>query len=160
MSGEVTYGLDEHGSPQVTYVVTGAHDIYRLAFAMSNFQCDFQDNARSMFRFLRSALRPGQLDALDNAMGGGRVKKYHLDSMNSMSCEPRIARRTYTCGWGDKHPEKIKPGDRYVLMRIFPGHESGMADDSGKPLDLRLCSTCAARDPRAREVVNLTRAVS
>ena len=154
MSTEVTYGANEHGEPVATFTVTGAHDIYRLAFSLSRAQCDFADKGRGMFRFLAAAV-PKALDYLDESLGTGVVKRHNLAATYGQRTEAVAAQRRYRCwaategGSGSDCLRVISPGDVYICTTLLPGSEH---NDSGKPIVYRMCVNCS-RDERSQEAI-------
>jgi hypothetical protein len=94
-----------------------------------------------------------------------------------------VARRVFTCwswaeqckapgeGWDDRPvcQRSIGVGVEHVKSTIYPGHESGYADDyydrngalrPGRPLASRICMPCANRWENTRERLALIEAVS
>jgi hypothetical protein len=70
----------------------------------------------------------------------------------------RAARRAVLCTWGDCR--RIEPGEVYVEMVTYPGHESGYADYAGKPVRMACCVECCRngvfdRKPLAQLVSDL-----
>lgn len=137
MSTETTYGVSEHGDPTVTFTVTGSHDIFRLAYAMSTFQCDFAERGMAMFRFLSKVTRG--FDGLDGSMTGGQVRQRALTAPENAGvvAEAVVASRRWVCAdCGDG----IEKGSLYVLYTMMPGCEF---NDGRKPYRVRYCLSCS-----------------
>lgn len=62
----------------------------------------------------------------------------------------RTAKKTHRCD-ANGCDKGIWPGDRYVLTKAFPGHDSGVADGTlehgPRPVEKKLCRTHAAMYP-------------
>lgn len=59
----------------------------------------------------------------------------------------RVARKNHYCDGCDRR--NISTGAPYLLGTVFPGDDSGLADQAGRPVNLRECGECATRYGRA-----------
>lgn len=65
----------------------------------------------------------------------------------STALRPRLARKLRCCNTCGS--VTIRPGDRYLTGTVFPGHDTGIADSCGHPVQLAECRSCATRYGRA-----------
>jgi len=65
---------DLHGDVQVTIVITGTHDVYRLAHHLTYGQCEFADAGRSILGKLRRRMGRDRWAVLTDYMHGSGVR--------------------------------------------------------------------------------------
>lgn len=144
MTHKIDYSVTPHGDLVATITITGGHDIYRLASALSRAQCDFITQAESMARFLKLA-SPQGFASLDRSLGGNLDR---LAGEGSRTVRARTARRKWRC---DGCEALIPAGHLYVETVVMPG-DCDLGQDV--PARYRGCLDCS-KDVRSREALGV-----
>lgn len=78
MTTEYKRGRDQHGTPVLTITITGAHDIFRLNWALLHAQCEFSEAASKTYQWLRRVMGADRFDNVDRSLTGGKAKRYSI----------------------------------------------------------------------------------
>jgi hypothetical protein len=69
---EDTRNTTEHGDPCLTIVVTGTHDVYRIAHHLEHGQCEFAEVGQRTRKYLKRKLKKkGYAWLMDHMHGSG-----------------------------------------------------------------------------------------
>lgn len=79
MTTEKRVTFNEEGAPVVTLTITGWHDAFRFAWAMSHLQCDFSDVGRRIGGSLRRNLGAARFKDMNQHFTGKETYKWVRD---------------------------------------------------------------------------------